>query len=41
MSNGSPEEVNTSLMTVIRELQTKNSTLEQQVNCLNSEKEQL
>jgi len=39
MSSGSSEDVNTSLMTVIRELQTKNGTLELQVATLESEKD--
>jgi hypothetical protein len=39
--SSSPEDVNTQLMTVIRELQTKNSTLEKQVAGLVNEKEQL
>ena len=41
MGNGMPEDFSTSLMTVIRELQTKNGMLEQQIAGISSEKDQL
>lgn len=41
MSGNSPEEVNTSLLTMIRELQSKNNTLEAEIVNLSSENEQL
>ena len=41
MSSGAPDDVGTSLMAVIREMQSKNSNLEQQVIIIWSEKDQL
>ena len=41
MSSGSPDDVNSSLMTVIREQQSKNGTLELQIIGLSSDKSQL
>jgi hypothetical protein len=41
LSSSGDEHTSMSLMSVIRELQSKNGTLEQQVHSLTSEKEQL
>jgi len=41
MSSGSPDDVNSSLMTVIREQQSKNGALELQIIGLSSDKSQL
>ena len=40
-NSNSTDDVNIQLMTVLRELQTKNSSLEQHIQGLDSEKEQL